>query len=232
MNAKKYILSLLACLIASCAPTVVKPSPSIPTPIAEAQSVKPTVEKIQGSVDKVVEDNQELKATTKEQSQVILTQKVKIAEAIAQSKRIEDKAKAKELISEIEALELTTNLQEVSKENEKLEIKNVEFGKSVARQGEELYILRMEARQAMQEIEAKENEASSLRKDNTQLAKDLTARNVDVEKMQKQVIKSETAAAKANVYKHWIWGICGLFALWTIIKNVLMVYLPTTKFRI
>ncbi len=222
----------MACLIASCAPTVVPPSPSIPTPVTETQSVKPTIANIQGGVDKVVEANSELKATTKEQSQVILSQKVKIAEAIAQSKRIEDKAKAKELISEIEALELTTNLQEVSKENEKLEIKNVEFGKSVARQGEELYILRMEARQAAQEIDAKENETSALRRDNDLIIKDLTARNKDVEKMQKQVIKSETAAAKANVYKHWIWGIVGGFVLWTIIKNVLMVYLPTTKFRI
>lgn len=232
MNAKKYMMILAAGLFASCAPTTVPNSKSIPTPVAETKSVKPTIANIQGSVDKVVDDNAELKAKTKEQNQVILTQKVKITEAIAQSKRIEEKAKAKELITEIEALELTTKLKEVEKENTELEIKTVQFGESISRQATELYILRMEARQAAQEIEAKENETASVRKDNAQLASDLTARNQDVEKMQKQVLKSEKAAAKANVYKHWIWALVGGFVLWTIIKNVLMVYLPTTKFRI
>lgn len=229
---KKYLMILVACMIASCSPTTVKNSESLPTPITETASVKPTVAKIQGSVDKVVEDNAELKATTKEQKQVILNQKVKITEAITQSQRIEEKAKAKELITEIEALELTTKLKEVEKENIELEIKTVQFGESISRQATELHILRMEARQAAQEIDAKENETSALRRDNTKLATDLTSRNKDVEKMQKQVLKSEIAAGKANVYKHWIWGLVGGFVLWTIIKNVLMVYLPTTKFRI
>jgi hypothetical protein len=78
----------------------------------------------------------------------------------------------------------------------------------------------------------KENEASELRSQNKFLANSLNIKNTEVESLKKSLEKEKIKSARATVYKNWVYGLVGGFLLWIVIKNILMIYFPMTKFRI
>lgn len=232
MKARNILALIASLLMISCATKTVSPTVSIPNAPAQTESVIPAVLKTEENIQKIVSSNEQLKDKTKDQESTILSQKVKITEAIAQAQRIEEKAKAKLLVTELEAIEMTTKIKSIEEENFTLTKQVGKLKENLDWQSEFLSITKQDAADARYKLIQSEQEMRVLR-DNYKFAEDtVVERNASVQELQKQNIKLTKEASTAKVYKHWIWGIVGGLVLWTIIKNILMVYFPATKFRI
>jgi chromosome segregation ATPase len=229
---KKYAMIVGAFLVFSCSPTVVPKSTTIPTPPVQTESVKPSVEKVKDGVADSIKENSKVAEKLATQKGTIADQKNTIDDALLEAKKLEEKLKAKEAISEAEIASLSLKIEQIKKENAKLMETNGGLSENVRYLMDVLNLVRKDAATVSVKLDKSENELGILRNNNKTISDTLKARNDDVEKMQKQVLKSEKAAAKAKVWRNAFWCILGGFALWTIAKNVLMIYFPATRFRI
>lgn len=239
MKLKKYILLMITLVMLSCGTKDVQESITLPTPPVATKSVQPQLTKVQDNIETIISKNEVSKLKFQDQSKTIEAQKVKIVEAIVHSERIKEQAKSKQLLAELDAMKLSTSLLEIRDLNVMIGDKNKSLEGSLFEVNELLQLTRSGARQTMQELQIKEAETNTLRDQNDFLAKNLTARNTDVKtlqgtikSLQAKIEKLTKQAASAGVYKNWIIGLASGFLLWTILKNILMVYFPATKFRI
>ncbi len=229
---KKFALLIGTFLMFSCGTDVVPASKSIPTAPVKTESVKPSLEKVKDGIGKAVTENSKVSEKLNNQKSTISNQKDVIENALKEAKAIEEKLKLKQSITEAEVTSLKLKIEQIKSENSKLLESNGALSENVRYLMHVLDSTRKDAGITSGKLDATESELTILRDQNKTIGNDLAARNKDVEAMQKQVLKSEKAAAKANVYKHWIWGIVGVFVVWTIAKNILMIYFPATRFRI
>lgn len=232
MNFKKYIVLCLSVLVLACTDRPISESVNIPTPPAKTQSVRPQLATVQTNIDKTIVDNAKISETLKNQTKQLLDQKAQIVEAILMSEKFKETAKAKQLISELDAMALNAKLLSIQGSNKELEIQNQELVKKLAETSALLEATKAEAQKTMESLILAEGELSTLRGQNGFLASNLTSRNQDVEALQKKNASLEKKAASASVYKNWIIGLAAGFILWTILKNILMIYFPATRFRI
>jgi hypothetical protein len=241
MNKRKYSnvkrhLSVSSVLLAvfiifGCAPKTTPPS-IIPPPPAKIESVAPSLRKVSDGIDRTIETNTKIDTTIKQQRETVLRQKIKISETITKVEKLREKVLAEQLIKEIEVVEIINDLRTIEQRNLFLETQNGELENIRKDQAAILKMTKEDASITYRKLMDKENEANELRNQNTFLATNLTTKNQEAETLKKNLEKEKVKAAKASVYRNWIFGLVGGFVLWIIIKNVLMVYFPMTKFRI
>lgn len=219
-------------LMFSCGPSVVPKSSTIPTAPTKTESVKPSLDKVKDGISESITENSKVAEKIKNQQSTIAEQKGLINDALEEARKIEEKLKTNQVVSEAEIQSLKTKIEQIKKENDKLLETNGALSENVRYLMDVLNATRKDSATASSKLEQSESELAILRDQNKTISDTLASRNKDVETMQKQVIKSETAAAKAKVYRNWIWGLVGGFLLWTIAKNILMIYFPLTRFRI
>lgn len=219
-------------IVSGCSTKTVPPSTGIPTPPIKVESVQPKLSKVQTNIDKSIVENAKASEALKNQTKQLLDQKSKIIDAIEISNRFKESAKGKLLISELDAMALNAKLLAIQGSNKELELQNLELSRKLDEAGKLLEETKTEAQKTMSALILKEYETNELSTQNKFLANNLTSRNNDVETLQKETAKLEKKAASASVYKNWIIGLATGFIAWTILKNILMIYFPATRFRI
>jgi hypothetical protein len=217
-------------LISGCAKTT--PPVAIPVAPPVRESVVPYLAKVSDGIDRSLESNIKIDSKIQEQRDTVLRQKITITETIAKVERLKDKVLAEEAIKEIEVIDIISDLKIIESRNLFLEKQNNELEDIRKEQEAILRMTKEDASITYRKLMDKENEASELRSQNTFLANNLTLKNKEVETLKQKLEKEKIKSARASVYRNWIFGLLGAFTLWIIIKNVLMVYFPMTKFRI
>ena len=219
---KNYILVMLGCIfLVGCATT---PSTIIPPAPQMVESALPEIKNVSNNVNSGIVTNTNAGVKLAEQSQTIKDQMEDIDTAIALANDLKHKLDAKTLI-ETDVTNLITELTKVKTRNMFLELQNNDLSKLKTQQELNLENMKVSLAKAEGLIMGKDTEANELRTQNEYLSKNLALKNKENE----QLIK---VSASAKVYEHWIWGLVGGFILYTILKNVLMVYFPMLKFRV
>jgi len=227
----KKILILLSLVTLGCNPKEL-PNPIIPPPPKQTESVIPTVKQARVEVDETIINNVKIGDKLGENKQTVSDQKISILEALAQAEKIKEKALAKVAISELEALNLINELKKVEARNLFLEKQNDELSKLSKDQEKILKIIKETLDKTEKLVYDKEKEAYKLREQNIYLSENLTDKSEESEILKKQLQKEREVSASAKVYKHWVVGLVSSFIAWLVIKNILMIYFPLTKFRI
>jgi tetrahydromethanopterin S-methyltransferase subunit B len=241
MNRKKHtifkkrisILSILIpiFLISGCAKD---PTPPVAIPVAPPvkESVVPHLKRVTKGIDDSLESNTKIDSKLKEQKDTVLQQQMTISETIAKTERLKDKIVADEIIKELEVVDIINDLKTMETRNLFLEKQNSELETIRTEQEAILKMTKEDASITYRKLLDKENEANELRSQNKFLANSLNVKNNEVETLKKSLEKEKIKSARATVYKNWVYGLVWGFILWIIIKNILMVYFPMTKFRI
>jgi chromosome segregation ATPase len=228
---KTYVLlGIGALLIGSCAPNV--PLPLVSPPPPKTESALPSVNKVDSNVVETIKTNVKLGAKIEDQKKTITEQKDAIAEALAQIQQMNIKANAKEFITVPEVGKLVEEIQKIELRNNSLEAQNLDLITVTGEQAKQLAEVQTNLNDAKTLITQKESEAEQLRVQYNFLSTNVNSLGKEIEKLKAEVTKQKQISATALVYKRWVWGLVAGFILWTIIKNALMLYLPTTKFRI
>lgn len=209
------------------------PTPPVtPPPVPKVEAVSPKVEQIGQKLDETIKINKDLEDQLNKQKKIVTEQKIAIADAIAKAEKMKDKITANEILKEIDAIDLINDLKSVEARNLFLENQNTTLVSTNKTQEKELQNLRLKATEALEKAKAKEKEADDLRNNTIILTDSLSKANSQIEGLKKDLTKEKVKAATAGVYRNWIIGITSIFVLWTIAKNVLMIYFPMLKFRI
>lgn len=225
-----FSLVVAVMLISGCA----KDTPPVAIPVSPPtkESVVPSLRKVSDGIDRSLDSNSKIDSKIRELNDTVLKQKLTISETIAKAEKIREKALAEQLIKEIELIEIITSLKTIEQRNLFLETQNSELETIRKDQEAILKMTRDDASITYKKLIDKENEATQLREQNAFLSTNLNLKNQEVETLKKDLSKEKVKSARANVYRNWIFSLVGGFVLWIIIKNVLMVYFPMTKFRI
>jgi hypothetical protein len=205
---------------------------AIPVAPPIRESVVPYLEKVSGGIDKSLESNTKIDSKIKEQRDTVLRQKITITETITKVERLRDKVLAEEAIKEIEVIDIISDLKIIESRNLFLEKQNSELEDIRKDQEAILQMTKTDASITYRKLMDKENEANELRSQNTFLANNLNIKNKEVETLKQKLEKEKVKSARAGVYRNWIIGLSVGFVAWLIIKNILMIYFPMTKFRI
>ena len=204
----------------------------IPPPPKQTESVLPNIKKLDDQIVKTIDNNNKLGAKIEESKNAVSEQKLSISEALSQAERIKEKSLAKVAISELEALNLIKELKKVEARNLFLEIQNNELYLLKEEQQKILDIVQITLAKTEQQVVSKEEEVYQLREQNKYLSDNLISKNNETGNLKKLLQKEKEISASAKVYKHWIIVIVSIFIIWIILKNILMMYFPATKFRI
>jgi len=228
---KKILILLSTLVVIGCNPREL-PNPIIPPPPKQTESVIPTVKQAKVDVDETIINNVKIGDKLGENKQTVSDQKLSIIEALTQAEKIKEKALAKVAISELEVLDLISELKKVEARNLFLEKQNDELSKLSKDQEKILKIIKDTLDKTEKLAYNKEEEAYTLREQNVYLSKNLTDKSQESESLKKQLTKEKEVSASAKVYKNWVIGLVSAFIAWLVIKNILMIYFPLTKFRI
>lgn len=230
MNIKLGAIILMSILGFGCGP---KTTPPVAIPVAPkaTESVQPTFKKVQKGIEDTVKSNEKIDRKLRETTEAVNNQNLEIKEALSQAEKIKEKALANQLITELEATNLVVEIQKVQARNMFLELSVKELEKIRLEQMEVLKGVKMDSHDTLIKLLAKEQETLDLRNHGQFLATNLQAKNKEVVDLQKHLEKEKVKAASAGVYKKWVIGLVVGFVLWTILKNVIMLYSPV-KFRI
>lgn len=241
MNKKKHTLlkkRLIICsvlfpifLIFGCARDITPPV-AIPVAPMKKESVVPHFNKISNGIDETIKSNAKIRHKIKEQHKELSTQQLAILEAIAQADKFKEILLSNKCISDIESVNFINNLKSIETRNLFIEKQNAELEELRKEQFEILKMTKEDASITYRKLLDKEQEATSLREQNDYLGKNLVVKSNEVEQLRKDLEKEKIKSARATVYKNWVIGLVTSFILWLIIKNVLMMYFPLTKFRI
>ena len=226
----KYINILVVALLLGCANNN-NTTPIIPPPVKAVESVLPSMAKVDTGIDNTVKSNIKLEQKIKEQQQTVTDQKIAISEAISEAEKLRNKVLTNEIITELATTSLVDKLNKVETRNLFLESQNTELSKVREEQTVTLKSLKEDSVKTHQLLQAKENENSQLREQVDYIAKNLNMKISEVESLKSDLTKEKVKSATAGVYRNWIIGIVTGFVLWTIIKNIIMIYSPI-KFRI
>lgn len=214
---KQFLFTLLAvCVLAfaGCAPPTPITKVYIPPAPEVQKNVKPLVVEIQTG-------NRALKETVTVQAETIKIQNTEIDEVITKMEEL----KASTVTDQVLVTDLVVRLKDVRTRNLFLETIT---GQLATRLNAQMLL----TDEAVSKAGLKDAESVQWQQMNT--TKDTMIR--DLEKERNSAItardKSNLEAANAKVYKRWIlFGIAAV-VLWLIMKNVLMIYFPLTKFKI
>lgn len=200
------------------------PPRAIPVDPSKIEDVSPKVVQVHSTTKKVGVNNKTSEGKLKDQDVDLAEQKKAI---------VDTRLKVEELVQKLpvdsplkkDAENLVTSLKKLEETNTTLEKRNGELVILNKDQKKLLEQLEEEINNLKDTAKLKDNEVAQLRNQSAQYANKVAG-------LEKDLSKSKVSAAKAGVYRNWIFGIVGAFVLWTIVKNILMVYLPTTKFRL
>jgi chromosome segregation ATPase len=224
------IIILQSFIIIGCKTTT--PPVAIPVPPSMVPSVVPQLVKVKDGIDNSLTKNTKIEGKIKDQKVEISNQQASILDAIKRAESIKKDLEASKPITEVESTKFIELMHQIKTRNLFIEKQNEELETIRKEQEVVLKIAKEDAAKTHTKLVEKEYEASSLRDQNNFLGRNLLIKSNEAEALKKEVSKKEIALAKANVYKHWVWGLIGGFIAWTIIKNLLMFYFPTTRFRI
>ena len=230
---KKIYISLIFLsifYIFGCASKDTSSSIIPPAPI-KTESPLPNIGKIKVDIDNTIDNNTKIEYKINDNSKTVLDQKVSILEALAQAEKIKQKALSKIAISELEAITLIKELKKVEARNLFLEQQNGELSEYNKEQQKILKVIKDTLQKTEIQITNKDEETRQLREQHVYLTSNLILKNNEFENSKIQLQKEKQISASALVYKNWIIAIVVGFILWTIIKNIIMIYSPI-KFRI
>lgn len=216
---KLLSLGLFLVILIGCAPT-----PSTVLPI-KTPSAMPTIAHMGVGVNTTIDNNNKIGEKLKDQQNTIRDQRQMISDTLAQADILKKKIEDNKAITKMEMDKLIDNFKKVEARNLFIESQNMSLITDKNNQASVLAGLQEDLSTTRQQVSNKEQEAENLRNGADTIARENS-------KLKKDLASAEVEAAKSGVYKHWIWGLIGAFVLYTIIKNVLMVYFPLTKFRI
>lgn len=201
-----------------------QPPKAIPVNPSTVDRVAPKVERIHSTTKEIGVNHKSAEEKLKIQESDLAEQKKAIVDTRL---KVEDLAKKLPDDSPLkkDADALVTSLKKLEDRNTLLEKRNGELVILNDSQKKLLEKLEKEINDLKTNAILKDNEVSELRKQSDQYSKKVTD-------LEKDLSKAKVSAAKAGVYRNWILGIVSAFVLWTIVKNVLMIYLPTTRFRL
>lgn len=219
------ILILSVFFLASCAKDV-SPTVNLPPTINKEESVIVSADKIESKVKETENKNKELADTIQQQSHIVFQQRLEIEDALAQAEKLKNKIESDQVITELETTSLIDKIKQVQTRNLFLENKNKELESIKNEQSTSLKELIEDVNDAKQKIILKEKETDSLREQNGYFRAQITDNIDDIKNLQKQLDKQKQISAKASVYRNWIIGLVVAFVLWTIVKNIIMIYSP------
>lgn len=241
MNRKKHTLLkkrsiiasiLIPCfLIFGCARDITPPV-AIPVAPQKTASAVPTFTKVNSGIDDTIVSNNKLGSKIKEQKEQFKIQKLDIEETLNNAEELLIILGEYACVPNDDINEVINGLHKIEARNLFLEKQNDELEAIRKEQEEILKMTKEDATITYKRLIDKENEADILRDQNDYLGKNLQNKNDEVLSLQKTLKDKETALARANVYKYWVWGLVAAFILWNVIKNVLMMYNPMARFRI
>lgn len=231
---KKYITGLLvlafSMLIINCNPK--NPPVNIPPPPKQSETVVPHLHKVETGVDSSIEQNSKMDEKIKQQKTNVKEQQLTIEETIAYSEKLRERIKSNQAIYEIEVLNILNGLKKIQTRNLFLEKQIDEMDLIISNQSTILAKTKKDVEITYKKLIDKENETTELRSQNQFLSENLKIKSVEVEKLKENLNKEKEKTANAKVYKTWvIWIIVGI-VVWIILRNLLMIYFPATKFRI
>lgn len=203
----KFLSVAFACIIllASCAThTPIHNIAKAPDIVEKVVKIDPKPLIVSNAKDKVTIDNQR----TTIESQVKLIDKIQESE--------NDEIFWMNFENDMILLERNNN--EIAKDNETLKKSNNDSQQLI--------------RGLNDAIASATNAAILIQSERDQLRDNLNTQSENLSKLEKRLLKSEKIASSAKVYRNWIWCLAGGFIAWTIIRNLLMLYFPLTKFRI
>ena len=229
---KHFIILASSILLASCAVNTVNSKTDIPAPPTQTESLRPNIDKTEENIGIISNQNQSLKDKIKDEGDIIDAQKIDISSSIEQADNIKNQISSKKAVTIKQATDLVDELKKIEARNLFLEKENDTLSKLSQSQKETISTTSTIVTELSRKISANENELSILRSQNSNLSIIIKSRDKDVQALQIDNHKLTITASSASVYKHWIIGIVAAFVLWTIIKNVLMIYLPTSRFRL
>jgi len=204
----------------------------IPKAPIVTESAKPDLDKTNVDIDKSIEGNVRIDENIKDQIQALVDQNKSISQVLLQAETIKIKADSKVLVTEIEAVNLIEELKKVESRNLLLETDTNKISGIIKKQKIDLNTAKVNLKNATDKANDKESEAREAQDKLAQVSASVKLKNVEVSQLQKEKEKLIKQAADAKVYKKIILWSVGIFLLWLVVKNVLMVYLPTTRFRI
>jgi len=226
MNWNIKILFVAATLLTGCGvdnpekpPVVIPPKPEI------AESVVPTARAI-------ADTNERLRNTIEEQEDTIQVQQQEIDRALAIAEAIRSKLETDIPIEKVDAANLIQELEKIrgtnlwlKEQNSKLTAENKEIA-ALARKNELLATKKDEETKAWESAYAIQTQSI------VQLSDIVDQKDDVIADRDKEVKKLTKKAASAGVYRSWVIGLASSFIVWTILKNVLMIYFPGFKGRI
>jgi len=204
----------------------------IPTPPPKKESVVPQLNKIEGGIDSTVSENVKIENKIEEQRKELSIQHLEILEAIAKAEYLENILLSNSPTSKSESINFIDRLKKIEARNLFIEKQNSELKKIQQDQLEILKNTKNDVVIAHAKLIDKEQEASNLRDQNDFLAKNLSSNLLEAERLKKNLENERIKSAKSSVYRNWVIGLISGFILWVVIKNILMIYFPMTKFRI
>lgn len=229
----KHVIFPALFLLIGCSTTPPIPSsPNIPTPPSKVESSMPKLIKSMESVELLKNENTKLESNLKSQLLILQEQREFIDHVITDAKIIREKLLANEPVSELELQAVLKNLDNIQEKNRKLELDTNALISIVDTQSNIITQTKSELGGALLLITKKEEEATVLRNQVEHLGQVAKTNHSQLIGMQKELDKQKVKAASAGVYKNWIIGLVVVVILWIVIKNILMIYFPSTKFRI
>jgi hypothetical protein len=227
MAGRLYLLSIvLPCLLlTSCVKTT--PPVAIPVPPQQTESVVPRVDEIDSGINDTVKTNHELEDTINYQTASIGNQRIYLERAMV----LADKAKTQisgnhmvidELIDVLGSVKVGNTLLK----DQNRELKDIQISQAIILTKTKAMVV-----DVLDKLRKRDNEIDTLRTQNKFLGDNLKIKNTESEDLKKALTEEKVKSAKSSVYRNWVIGLAVGFALWTIIKNLIMIYSPI-KFRI
>lgn len=227
MTGRLYLLSMvLPCLLLVACPKTTPPV-AIPVPPQQTESVVPGVNEIDNGINDTVKTNYELENTIKSQTTSIDEQRSDLERAMVLADKVKSKMSSDYIIID----ELIDILEDIDDSNILLKEQNGDLKDIQIIQSEILTRTKTMVVDVLDKLYKRDSEIDELRTQNEFLGNNLKSKNSESEDLKKKLSKEKIKSAKSSVYRNWIWGLVGGFVLWTIIKNLIMIYSPI-KFRI
>jgi len=230
MNKLLLALSLIF-YISGCAPTNI-PRAIIPEAPKQTESALPNVKKTKINVDETIIGSNKIGSKIDENKQTVFEQRISIIESLSQAQKIKEKTLANIAVTELDAINLINEIKKVEDRNLFLETQNLDLFNLRYDQAKILMVIKETLDKTEDQVIFKDEEVRQLREQHSYLSHNLDIKNNESENLKKLLSKEKEVSASAKVYRNIIWIISGVWLLWTVAKNILLIYFPTSKFRI
>jgi hypothetical protein len=220
---------MLAVLFVGCKPTVPPNPPPLPHKVESAVG---DIQNVSKNVDGAILLADRMKDNVGETGSILSRQNLTIEDNVNNLEKLRQKVVASQKVQEAEVVHVKNGLLLVGENNKNIQVKNDGLQKQLAEQRSVLERTKGDVSKSYVKMIEKEREANELRTQAEFLHNLLKSKDTEKEKLKAELEKEKVKSAKASVYRNWIFGIVGAFVLWIVVKNVLMIYFPLTRFRI